>query len=92
VSFKHLEVAAEVRIGTDGDSLPLTLHFMRTRKRTMPILKDVNDIIKPCQYGTNYFLSLVINPLSSSFYYWIIKLYKLGECPRVVADIQYNNH
>ncbi|KAJ1289134.1 hypothetical protein BS78_02G141600 [Paspalum vaginatum] len=59
VRFEHLEVEAEVRVGSSGlptvlNSITNTLeeaatamHLLRTRKRPMPILHDVSGIIKP---------------------------------------------
>jgi hypothetical protein len=63
VRFEHLNVEAEVRVGSSGiptvlnsitntlEEAATALHLLRSRKRALPILHDVSGIIKPRRYG-----------------------------------------
>ena len=57
VRFEHLDVEAEVRVGTAAAASPpssapwqeaaTALRLVRSRKRKMPVLHDVSGVIKP---------------------------------------------
>jgi hypothetical protein len=62
VRFEHLDVEAEVRVGSSGlptvlnsitntiEEAATALRLLRGRKRKMPVLHDVSGIVKPRRY------------------------------------------
>jgi hypothetical protein len=72
VRFEHLDVEAEVRVGSSGlptvpnsitntlEEAATALHLLRSRKRKMPVLHDVSGVIKPRRYHACLVLSYMV--------------------------------
>ncbi|TVU10992.1 hypothetical protein EJB05_44550, partial [Eragrostis curvula] len=99
VRFEHLEVEAEVRVGSSGlptllnavtntlKEMGSALHLVRSRKRTMPILHDVSGIIKPRR------MTLLLGPPGSGKTTLLLALAgRLDKHLKVSGRVTYNGH
>ncbi|XP_022868530.1 pleiotropic drug resistance protein 1-like [Olea europaea var. sylvestris] len=97
VRFENLNIEAEAYVG--GRALPTfvnfninmiesilnTLHIGRSKKRTLPILKDASGIIKPCR------MTLLLGPPSSGKTTLMLALAgKLDPALKVSGRVTYN--
>ncbi|PVH64073.1 hypothetical protein PAHAL_2G178700 [Panicum hallii] len=99
VRFEHLDVEAEVRVGSSGlptvpnsitntlEEAATALHLLRSRKRKMPVLHDVSGVIKPRR------MTLLLGPPGSGKTTLLLALAgRLDKDLRVSGRVTYNGH
>ncbi|TKW32265.1 hypothetical protein SEVIR_2G157400v4 [Setaria viridis] len=99
VRFEHLDVEAEVRVGSSGlptvvnsitntiEEAATALRLLRSRKRKMPVLHDVSGIIKPRR------MTLLLGPPGSGKTTLLLALAgRLDKDLRVSGRVTYNGH
>ncbi|KAK8695267.1 hypothetical protein V6N13_000433 [Hibiscus sabdariffa] len=99
VRFKHLNVEAEAYVGNRAlptifnftanvlEGLLSYLHILPSRKKTLPILNDINGIIRPRR------MTLLLGPPSSGKTTLLLALAgKLGKDLKFSGRVTYNGH
>ncbi|RLM85200.1 ABC transporter G family member 36-like [Panicum miliaceum] len=99
VRFEHLDVEAEVRVGSSGlptvlnsitntlEEAATALHLLRSRKRKMPVLHDVSGVINPLR------MTLLLGPPGSGKTTLLLALAgRLDKDLRVSGRVTYNGH
>ncbi|OIS99440.1 PREDICTED: pleiotropic drug resistance protein 1-like [Nicotiana attenuata] len=99
VRYEHLNIEADAYVGSRAlptfinfmtnfvETFLNSLHILRSKKRQITILKDVNGMIKPCR------MTLLLGPPSSGKTTLLLALAgKLDSALKVTGKVTYNGH